>query len=104
LGEFILTGLRKAQKGIVEIEVTFEISADSIVSVSAKDMETGLKQAITVTATSGLTEDEIRKMVEQSRDYLVDQKANEEFEGKKQAAEKLIDEIEALFPRVESAI
>jgi molecular chaperone DnaK len=104
LGEFILTGLRKAQKGIVEIEVTFEISADGIVSVSAKDMETGLKQAITVTATSGLTEDEIRKMVEESRDYLVDQKANEEFEGKKQAAEKLIDEIESLFPRVESAI
>jgi molecular chaperone DnaK len=104
LGEFILTGLRKAPKGEVEIEVTFEISADGIVSVSAKDMETGLKQAITVTATSGLTEDEIRKMVEQSRDYLLDQKANEEFEGKKQAAEKLIDEIQSLFPRVESAI
>jgi len=104
LGEFILTGLRKARKGEVEIEVTFEISADGIVSVSAKDLETGLKQAITVTATSGLTEEEIRKMVEESRDYLLDQKANEEFEIKKQAAEKLVDEIEALFPRVETAI
>ena len=59
LGEFILTGLRRATKGEVEIEVTFEISADGIVSVSAKDQETGLKQAITVTATSGLTEEEI---------------------------------------------
>jgi molecular chaperone DnaK len=104
LGEFILTGLRKAPKGEVEIEVTFEISADGIVSVSAKDLETGLKQAITVTATSGLTEEEIRRMVEESRDYLLDQRANDEFEQKKQAAEKLVDEIEGLFPRVEQAI
>jgi molecular chaperone DnaK len=104
LGEFILTGLRRAQKGEVEIEVTFEISADGIVSVSAKDMETGLKQAITVTATSGLTEDEIRRMVEESKDYLLDQKASEEFERAKQSSEKLIEEIEGLFPRVEQAI
>jgi molecular chaperone DnaK len=104
LGEFILTGLRRAPKGEVEIEVQFDISADGIVSVSAKDQETGLKQAITVTATSGLTEDEIRKMMAESRDYLLDQKQNEEFEKKKQAAEKIIDEIEGLFPRVEQAI
>jgi molecular chaperone DnaK len=104
LGEFILTGLRRAPKSEVEIEVTFEISADGIVSVSAKDMETGLKQAITVTATSGLTEDEIRRMVEESKDYLLDQKASEEFEKHKQSAEKLIEEIEGLFPRVEQAI
>ena len=104
LGEFILTGLRRAPKAEVEIEVTFEISADGIVSVSAKDMETGIKQAITVTATSGLTEDEIRKMVEESKDYLLDQKHTEEFEVKKQAAEKLVDEIEGLFPKVEAAI
>ena len=104
LGEFILTGLRRAPKGEVEIEVTFEISADGIVSVSAKDMETGLKQAITVTATSGLTEDEIRRMVEASKEYMLDQKQSEEFEKHKQAAEKLVEEIESLFPRVEQAI
>jgi molecular chaperone DnaK len=104
LGEFILTGLRRAPKGEVEIEVTFEISADGIVSVSAKDLETGLKQAITVTATSGLTEDEIRRMVEASKEYMLDQKHSEEFEKHKQAAEKLVEEIESLFPRVEQAI
>jgi molecular chaperone DnaK len=104
LGEFILTGLRRAPKGEVEIEVTFEISADGIVSVSAKDMETGLKQAITVTATSGLTEEEIRRMVEASKEYMLDQKQSEEFEKHKQAAEKLVEEIESLFPRVEQAI
>jgi molecular chaperone DnaK len=104
LGEFILTGLRRAPKGEVEIEVTFEISADGIVSVSAKDLETGQSQAITVTATSGLTEDEIRKMVEQSRDYLLDQKASDEFESKRQAAERVLEEIERLFPGVEQVI
>jgi molecular chaperone DnaK len=104
LGEFILTGLRRAKKGEVEIEVTFEISADGIVSVSAKDLETGIKQAITVTATSGLTEDEIRRMMEESRDYLLDQKSSEELEAKRQEAERLVDEIERLFPRVEAAI
>ncbi len=104
LGEFILSGLRRAAKGAVDIEVTFEISADGIVSVSAKDLENGQKQAITVTATSGLTEEEIRQMVQESRDYLVDQKANEAFEKQKQAAEKLIDEMQTLFPRVETAI
>jgi len=104
LGEFILTGLRKAKEGEVEIEVTFEISADGIVSVSAKDQETGLKQAITVTATSGLTEEELAKMVEQSRDYMVEAKQSEDLERHKQGAEKMIAEIEALFPKVESAI
>jgi molecular chaperone DnaK len=104
LGEFILTGLRRAQKGEVEIEVTFEISADGIVSVSAKDMETGQQQSITVTATSGLTEDEIRRMVEENKDYLLELRDSEEFEKDKQAVEKIIDEIEKLFPKVEEII
>src|SRR5262249_37231326 len=77
LGEFILTGLRRAPRGEVEVEVTFEISADGIVSVSAKDLETGLQQSITVTATSGLTEDEIRRMVEASKDYMVEVRTGE---------------------------
>src|SRR6187200_2887527 len=65
LGEFILTGLRRAPKGQVEIEVTFEINADGIVSVRAKDLETGLEQSIQVTATSGLTREEIKKLFPQ---------------------------------------
>ncbi|MDW8284258.1 MAG: Hsp70 family protein, partial [Myxococcales bacterium] len=104
LGEFILNGLRRAKKGEVEIEVTFEISSDGIVSVSAKDLETGLQQSITVTATSGLTEDEIRRMVDESKDYALELRNSDEFEKAKQEAEKIIDDIEALFPRVEQAI
>jgi len=104
LGEFILTGLRKAPRGEVEVEVTFDISADGIVSVQAKDMETGQEQSITVTATSGLTEDEIRRMVQENKDYLLELKEGEEFERDKQQVEKVIEEVEKLFPDVEKTI
>ncbi len=101
LGEFILTGLRRAPKGQVEIEVTFEINSDGIVSVSAKDLETGQQQSIQVTATSGLTKDEVGRMMEEAKDYLVDRRASDEFEGTRQEAEKLIADIEKMFPQVE---
>ncbi|MBS2015156.1 MAG: molecular chaperone DnaK [Deltaproteobacteria bacterium] len=104
LGEFILTGLRRAPKGQVEIEVTFEINADGIVSVRAKDLETGLEQSIQVTATSGLTRDEIKTMMENAKDDLVDRRTTEEFEAAKQEAEKLITEIEKLFPQVQQIV
>jgi molecular chaperone DnaK len=104
LGEFILTGLRRAPKGQVEIEVTFEINADGIVSVRAKDLETGLEQSIQVTATSGLTRDEIKTMMDNAKDDLVDRRTSEEFEAAKQEAEKLIAEIEKLFPQVQQIV
>ncbi len=104
LGEFILTGLRRAPKGQVEIEVTFEINADGIVSVRAKDLETGLEQSIQVTATSGLTREEIKTMMDNAKDDLVDRRTSEEFEAAKQEAEKLIAEIEKLFPQVQQIV
>jgi molecular chaperone DnaK len=104
LGEFILTGLRRAPRGEVEVEVTFHISADGIVSVKAKDLETGLEQSITVTATSGLTEDEIRRMIDENKDYMLEVRASQEFEKHRQAAEKILDEIESLFPKVSEII
>jgi len=104
LGEFILTGLRRAPKGEVEIEVTFEISADGIVAVFAKDLETGQQQSITVTATSGLTEEEIRRMVEENKDYLLELRDSEEVEREKQAVERVIEDVDKLFPKVEQII
>ncbi|MBX3189376.1 MAG: molecular chaperone DnaK [Labilithrix sp.] len=104
LGEFILTGLRRAPKGQIEIEVTFEINADGIVSVRAKDLETGLEQSIQVTATSGLTREEIKTMMDNAKDDLVDRRTSEEFEAAKQEAEKLIGEIEKLFPQVQQIV
>jgi molecular chaperone DnaK len=104
LGEFILTGLRRAPKGHVEIEVTFEINTDGIVSVAAKDLDTGQAQSIQVTATSGLTQDEIKSMMAGARDYMVERRSDEEFEGARQEAETLIAEIERLFPEIERVV
>src|SRR5687767_8541152 len=104
LGEFILTGLRRAPKGHVEIEVAFEINTDGIVSVHAKDLETGQAQSIQVTATSGLTQDEVKNMMSSAQDYLVERRSDEQFEGAKQEAETLIAEIERLFPDVERVV
>jgi molecular chaperone DnaK len=104
LGEFILTGLRKAPVGQVEVEVTFEINADGIVSVHAKDLETGQQQSITVTATSGLTVDEIQNMVSEAKEFAVARRQSDEAEGVTQDAQKLIAQIEQLFPEVEQVV
>jgi molecular chaperone DnaK len=100
LGEFILSGLREAPRGEVEIEVQFEISADGIVSVSAKDLETGLQQSITVTATSGLTEDEIKKMAQDASDYAVGVKQTDAFGQECAEVEGIIRDIETIIPQV----
>jgi molecular chaperone DnaK len=104
LGEFILTGLRRAAKGAVEIEVTFEINADGIVSVHAKDLETSKEQSIEVTASSGLTRDEIKNMMDDAKGFMVERRSSEEFEAAKQEAERIVGEIERLFPQVEQIV
>src|SRR5688572_11423221 len=104
LGEFVMTGLRRAPKGHVEIEVTFEINTDGIVAVKAKDLETGQAQSIEVTASSGLTDEEIKNMVKDAEDYMVERRTDEEFEAAKQQAETLVDSIESLFPDVERVV
>ena len=87
LGEFILTGLRRAPKGHVEIEVAFEINTDGIASVNAKDLETGESQSIQVTATSGLTQDEVQTMMEDAKDYMVERRTDEAFEAAVEAGD-----------------
>ncbi len=104
LGEFILTGLNRAPKGQVEIEVTFEINTDGIVSVSAKELESGKVQAIQVTASSGLTPQEIRKMADEASEFMVERMTDEAFEAAKQRAETLVSSIEAIFGDVERAV
>jgi len=104
LGEFVLPGLKPAPKGQLEIEVTFAINTDGIVSVSAKDMDTGLAQSIQVTATSGLTADEIRNMMHNAQEYMVERRTDEAFETERQRAETLISEVEEMFPVVERVV
>jgi molecular chaperone DnaK len=103
LGEFVLTGLREAPRGQVDIDVIFDISADGIVSVSAIDVQTGLRQSITVTASSGLTEEEIKAAAAANEDWLVTQKTDPEFEVRKAAAERLFKEFEEIWPKLTHA-
>ncbi|HEY5958314.1 MAG TPA: molecular chaperone DnaK, partial [Polyangiaceae bacterium] len=104
LGEFVLTGLRRAQKGHVEIEVTFSINTDGIVSVSAKDLETGQAQSIQVTATSGLTQDEVKSMMHDAAEYMVERRTDEAFEQVRQSIETLVSQVESLFPEIERVV
>jgi molecular chaperone DnaK len=104
LGEFVLTGLRRAQKGQVEIEVTFSINTDGIVSVSAKDLENGQAQSIQVTATSGLTSDEVKSMMHDAAEYMVERRSDEAFESVRQTIETLVSQVETMFPEIERVV
>ena len=71
LGEFVLSGIRPARKGEPEIEVSFDIDANGIVSVSARDTATGKEQSITVNATGTLSDEEIQTIIEENELYEV---------------------------------
>ena len=86
LGRFQLSGIAPAPRGVPQIEVTFNIDANGIVAVSAKDMGTGKEQSITITASSNLSEDEIKKAVDEAERYAEeDKKRKEEVETINQA-------------------
>jgi molecular chaperone DnaK len=99
LGRFILDGILPAPRGVPQIEVTFDLDANGILNVSAKDKGTGREQKITITASSGLAKDEVEKMVREAEMHAAeDAKKAEEIETKNQAdnmayqAEKLLRE------------
>ena len=102
LGEFILTGLRQAKRGEVEIGVTFEINAEGIVSVSATDKDTGVRQSIAVTASGGLTPDELREIIDEQRDYLLEAKSAEQTQRKAGELREVLRELSALMPNVQA--
>ncbi len=96
LGEFMLSGIRPAKRGEPEIEVDFDIDSDGIVSVSAKDLDTGQQQSITVTASSGLSEQEVQWMVDASQDYEVELKKRGEIE-------KACNQLESILLQMEKS-
>ncbi len=86
LGRFQLVGLPPAPRGVPQVEVTFDIDANGIVNVSAKDLGTGKEQKITITASSGLNKDDIDKMVKDAQSHAdEDKKRREEIEVRNQA-------------------
>lgn len=90
LGRFMLTGIPPAPRGVPQIEVTFDIDANGILNVSAKDLASGNKQAITITASKKLTKDEIETMVKQAEKFADDDKARHDKAELKNSAETLV--------------
>jgi molecular chaperone DnaK len=78
LGQFDLVGIPMAPRGVPQVEVTFDIDANGIVHVAAKDLGTGKEQSIKITASSGLSEDEIKKMVHDAEAHAADDKKRKE--------------------------
>jgi molecular chaperone DnaK len=90
LGKFQLVGIPTAPRGIPQIEVTFDIDANGIVHVSAKDLGTGNEQKITITASSGLTEKDIERMMKDAESHADEDKAARELADIKNNAENLV--------------
>ncbi|MDD2433403.1 MAG: molecular chaperone DnaK, partial [Clostridia bacterium] len=104
LGRFQLTGIPPAPRGIPQIEVKFDIDANGIVNVSAKDLGTGKEQAITITSSSGLEDEEIEQMVKEAEKHAAeDKKRKEEVEVKNQADNLIYQTEKALKDAGEKA-
>ena len=97
LGRFILDGIPPAPRGVPQIEVTFAIDANGILNVSAKDLATNKEQKITITASTGLKEDEIQKMVEEAAKHAEEDKKKKERAEKRNNADSLCFSIERLL-------
>ena len=94
LGRFTLDGIAPAPRGIPQIEVTFDIDANGIVNVSAKDLGTGKEQNITITASTNLSQDEIDKAMHEAEQYAEQDKKNKEAVEVRNSAEQLVFQSE----------
>ena len=94
LGRFELTGIPAAPRGVPQIEVSFDIDANGIVSVSAKDIATGKEQSIQITASSGLSKEEIDKLVKDAELHAEDDKKKRELVEARNTADALIYQTE----------
>ncbi len=94
LGRFILDGIPAAPRGVPQIEVTFDIDANGIVNVSAKDMGTGKEQHITITSSTNMSKEDIDKAVKDAEKFAAEDKAQKEAVDTKNRAESLIFQSE----------
>ena len=94
LGQFRLDGIPPAMRGVPQIEVTFDIDANGIVNVSAKDLGTGKEQHITITAGSSMSDDEIDKAVKEAAEYEAQDKARKEAIDARNEADSMVFQTE----------
>jgi molecular chaperone DnaK len=99
-----LTNLRAALRGQVQVEVAFDINSEGIVSVSAKDKETGQEASIIITPSGGLTEDEMETIISEQDDLIAETGESEDTDAKKSELSELVDQVEDLFPRVKQVL
>ncbi|KQO81106.1 Fe-S protein assembly chaperone HscA [Frigoribacterium sp. Leaf263] len=97
LGTFELTGIAPAPRGVPQIEVTFDIDANGIVHVSAKDKGTGTEQSMVISGGSSLSKDDIERMVREAEEHAAEDKARREANETRNNAEQLVYSIEKLI-------
>ncbi|MHA7984906.1 molecular chaperone DnaK [Rathayibacter sp. CAU 1779] len=97
LGTFELTGIAPAPRGIPQVEVTFDIDANGIVHVSAKDKGTGKEQSMTITGGSSLPKDDIERMVREAEEHAAEDKKRRESAEVRNSAEQMVYSIEKLI-------
>ena len=97
LGQFDLVGIPPAPRGVPQVEVTFDIDANGIVHVNAKDLGTGKEQSIRITASSGLSEDEIKQMVK-------DAEAHADEDHKRREAVEARNQLDSLIYQTEKTL
>jgi molecular chaperone DnaK len=104
LGRFQLTGIPPAPRGVPQIEVTFDIDANGIVNVSAKDMGTGKEQRITITSSNKLSDDEIKAKVKEAEQFADEDKKRKEEVETRNKAETLVYETEKSMKEIEGTL
>src|SRR6059036_2397556 len=104
LGQFDLMGIPPAPRGMPQIEVTFDIDANGIVNVSAKDKATSREQKITITASSGLTKEEVERMVHQASEHAAEDKERRELIDLRNQADSLAYQVERTLGENESKL
>ena len=104
LGTFELTGIAPAPRGVPQIEVTFDIDANGIVHVSAKDKGTGKEQSMTITGGSSLPKEDIERMVREAEEHAAEDKARRESAEVRNSAEQLVYSIDKLIKENEDKL
>lgn len=104
LGRFQLTGIPPAPRGIPQVEVTFDIDANGIVNVSAKDLGTGTEQKITITASTNLSEEEIQNKIKEAEKFAEEDKKQKETIEVRNNADSLVYQTEKTLKELEGKV